>query len=472
MFYAFWFYLAFMLLLGLVSYFRVRTYKDFVLAGAKQGTFSITLSLLAGIIGGSATFGMVSLVSKHGFPAFWWLGVGAIFLALQALFLAKPVRRLDAYSLAHITEIVIDKKSSLYISFIICVAWTGIIAAQFTALGQLLGLMLDVENPEYLIALVAVFVILYTLLGGQFSILQTDSFQFLLLFSTVLLIFFLFYFTDYSYVSGGNMGGDSWMMGWWDFKVLEWENIRDNLSARFELFNASFDGYELLYLSLLVGFSYFVGPDIFSRNLSAKSAKVAQRATLIAAFFLMVFAICMTYIGLWVNASILSQTDSHLLVVLINDYLPLPLAILFCIGLISALISSADTCLMSTATILGNDILRTKSIAHIRVYILIIGSISLSLALFQDDIIKLLIGAYSVYVPGFVVPLSTALFCYKKREVNKNLLFLAIFLGSVLGLCSNIFQMHNLALYGIGVSALLSLLSLVNLRSFFCRKLY
>jgi len=448
------FYLIFMLALGILSYYKINSYKDFVIAGAKQNTMSVSLSLLAGIVGSSATFGMVSLVSTHGFPAFWWLGTGAFFLMLQAILLTKPVRELNAYSLPHVARIVMGEKASLYISYIILFTWIGIIAAQFTALGQIISIMIDIQNPKIIIAIIAIFVIIYTLLGGQLSILKTDAYQFILLFSSMLLIFFLLYFTNYHY---SNTFVPSSVIS---FDLLDWQTIHTNLSNKFELMNERFNSYDLLYLSLLAGLAFFVGPDIFSRNLSAKNAKIAQQSTFITAFLLIIFALIMTYIALWVNEFIVSHKETNLLIPLITDYLPLPIAILFSIGLISALISSADTCLMSTAIILSNDILKKRNIKYTRIFISVIGLIALSLALFQDDIISLLLGAYSVYVPGVVLPLSIAIYFYKKRPVNQSLLFFGMFCGSFLGLSSNLAKMPNLAIYGIIVSAFFGLMSI------------
>ncbi len=441
---AFFVYLSLLLILGILSHQKIKTYKDFTLAGANQSTFNVSLSLLATMIGGSATFGMLALVQNKGFPALWWLGSGAFFLVLQARFLAKPVRKLNAYSLPHLANIVINPTASVYIASIICITWIGIIASQFIALEYLLTLIMPQVSLDFSIGIVAIFVIIYTLLGGQYSIFKTDALQFLILFFTVLSIFILIYFTTYF---NQNL-------------AFEWQSsqaIFADLSSKFELFNESFGFSDFIYIFLIVGLSYFVGPDIFSRNLAAKDSKTAQKSTYIAAFFLLVFAIMMIYIALWVNQNL--GTNGNALIVLIKDYLPLPLAILLSLGLISALISSADTCLMSTATIISNDILKSKSISKLRLIILTVGIMALALAIYKNNIISLLLSAYAVYVPGVVIPLGLALFLHEKIQPNTNILMLGIIVGSGLGLLATIIKMPNLSLYGLGLSAFLSILA-------------
>lgn len=460
---ALWIYIFFMLALGITSYFNVKSYKDFTLAGAKGSTTHITFSLLASMIGSSATFGMVALTQKHGFPAFWWLGAGAFFLTLQALFLAKPVRKLNAYSLPDVARKVISEKASFYISFIISISWIGIIAAQFIALGQIVSIMIDGQNTQIFITIIGILITLYAFLGGQLSIIRTDSYQFILLFSAVLLIFILLYFTE-QYATF--FSKTSLELNFSQLQLLSFDNIIHNLSEKFQLFNETFSPSDLLYLALVAGLAFFVGPDIFTRNFAAKNAEVAQRATFISAFILLFFSIIISYIALWILQVISSghlpaDSSQNLLIILIKNFLPIPLGTLFAIGLISALISSADTCLMSCAVILSHDIFKNKNIKQTRIFILLIGTIALCLALFKGDIIALLIGAYSVYVPGVVFPLAFSIYFYTTCKLNPQLLFLAILSGSILGLCSNLLQMPNLALYGILCSALLSLASFI-----------
>ncbi len=440
----FYIYLGLLLLLGIISYKSIKTYKDFVLAGAKQGTFNISLSLLASMIGGSATIGMLSLVQSKGFPAIWWLGSGAFFLILQGYFLASPVRSLNAYSLPHLARIVINPSASIYIASIICITWIGIIASQFIALEYLLALVLPSVNTDLSIGIVAFFVIIYTLLGGQHSIIKTDAVQFIILFLTIFSIFILAYFSNY-------FSNDAFVM-------LSPTEIINNLGAKFELFNPNFGFYDFIYIFLIVGLAYFVGPDIFSRNLSAKDARTAKISTYISAVLLFTFAIIMIYTALWLNNNI-SASGANALILFIQEHLPLPLAALLTLGLISALISSADTCLMSTATIISNDILQSKSLAKLRLIILFVGLLALGLAIYKNIFIALLLSSYAVYVPGVVVPLGSSIYFYQKKAQNTKLIMLAIVLGSGLGLLSTFLKIPSLSLYGLGFSALFSFLA-------------
>ena len=54
-------YFAIMMGIGLYSIFKIKSSKDFYVAGAKGGIWSITGSLLATILGSSAILGTINL---------------------------------------------------------------------------------------------------------------------------------------------------------------------------------------------------------------------------------------------------------------------------------------------------------------------------------------------------------------------------------------------------------------------------
>ena len=63
------------------------------------------------------------------------------------------------------------------VALVIAVSWVGVIAAQFVGLGYFLNLLVD-DASEVMVIISALLVILYTLLGGQLSVVKTDVLQF------------------------------------------------------------------------------------------------------------------------------------------------------------------------------------------------------------------------------------------------------------------------------------------------------
>ena len=82
--------------------FKVKNFDDYVVAGRKQSSPFVFMSLMATVLGASATVGIAARAESIGFAAFWWLAVGAIGFWFQAAFLSKPVHDLDVRTLPEI----------------------------------------------------------------------------------------------------------------------------------------------------------------------------------------------------------------------------------------------------------------------------------------------------------------------------------------------------------------------------------
>ena len=114
-----------MILIGALSYRRIKGIESFFVADRRGSHLLITGSLMATIVGGSSTIGMAGLGFEKGLVGAWWLLVGVVGLLVLAFSLAKRVRR---YSLYTLPELLGDQYGSgvkLVASVIICVAWLG-----------------------------------------------------------------------------------------------------------------------------------------------------------------------------------------------------------------------------------------------------------------------------------------------------------------------------------------------------------
>lgn len=423
--------LIYFLVLGFIcvrDWFKVNNFDDYVVAGRKQTSPFVFMSLMATVLGASATVGIAARAENIGFAAFWWLGVGAIGFWFQAAFLSKPIHDLDVRTLPELAEKTVGKVGRKLVGFIIAVSWIGIIAAQFAAVAGFIGLVLGHDARTMSVVITAAIVIIYTLLGGQLSVVRTDALQFGIL--TVGFVAAAIYCMT---------AGD-------EATLIETaaENAASTVASLgdFSLLNEKFGIADLAMMLFTVGGAYFLGPDVISRNLVAKDATAAKKAVIIGSFAILVFSVIIVYLGMWAHAyaggisAVAAGAGSAVnpLFRLASSVLPLPLAALLSVGLLSALLSSADTCLINSAAIFGSDILGSKRIAVVRILVVIIGLIAMVLALGGKDIISLLTMAYSVYTPGIVAPLAVAIIAHKKFNIKKNLWYAGVCLGGLFGL--------------------------------------
>lgn len=398
----------------------------FITSGGRAGVVLCALSLVSTIIGGSATLGMGALAQKTGAAAFWWLGVGAIGLFIHGLFIAPKIRAMQAATLPEVVGLVAGKMAERWAGIIIAVSWIAVTAAQFVALRALLGSMMNPLAAEVLYILIAVAVILHTVWGGQSAVLRTDAFQALLL-----------------------VGGFSAVAFW-----LMFEHPLELGSLDWVPYGEHFGLYDWAKLMLLVGVTYVIGPDMFSRTFSARDGRVARAAALLAAPALVWFGIVITAMAL-VNidspqpiADWLTNASS----------MPMWLKGAIGLGLVSALCGSADTVLLSAAGIVERSLLAHDRTSAVRWMIAIFGALAALSVYVSKDIIGLLLTAYSFFVPGVAIPLLFVLIGPVKA-CNTQFWLSGAVIGGLCGLAGNLTGDASCTMAGMAIAALFALVA-------------
>ncbi len=426
-------YLAVLFSIGIHDYYSIKGFDDYVLAGRKQKQGIVTMSILATVVGASATMGISSLAARYGITAFLWLGSGGIALMLQSVFLSEKVRNLNVYTLPGLAGLTAGREGKILTAVIIVISWTGIIAAQFVALASIASLLTGIKAGALFMIICSAVIIIYTAFGGQFSIMRTDALQFVLLAAGITAALFAV------------MGGSSISMA--DIIRFKGNGSGDTVTI-----------VKIFHLVFIVGGAYFIGPDIFSRNFTSDSAVTARKATMTAGAALLLISIAVTLTGVY--AALLNPgLSENPFIFIIKNAAGKYGAIVIILGLLSAVISSTDTCIMTASAIIGKDIIGRTNVIATRVIVLITGTASLFLALFRKDILSLLTGTYSVFSPGVVFPLFTSLLVYGKRKISKPLWLAAVCAGGLFGIAANVTGKEYLSLAGMAVSAVLSFIS-------------
>lgn len=398
----------------------------FITSGGRAGVVLCALSLVSTIIGGSATLGMGALAQKTGAAAFWWLGVGAIGLFIHGLFIAPKIRAMQAATLPEVVGLVAGKMAERWAGIIIAVSWIAVTAAQFVALRALLGSMMNPLAAEVLYILIAMAVILHTVWGGQSAVLRTDAFQALLL-----------------------VGGFSAVAFW-----LMFEHPLELGSLDWVPYGEHFGLYDWAKLMLLVGVTYVIGPDMFSRTFSARDGRVARAAALLAAPALVWFGIVITAMAL-VNIDSPQPIADWL-----TDASSMPMWLKGAIGLglVSALCGSADTVLLSAAGIVERSLLAHDRTSAVRWMIAIFGALAALSVYVSKDIIGLLLTAYSFFVPGVAIPLLFVLIGPVKA-CNTQFWLSGAVIGGLCGLAGNLTGDASCTMAGMAIAALFALVA-------------
>lgn len=385
-------YLAGMLGIGLFSFRRIRSLSSFYVFDRKGGTVQITGSLLATIVGGSSTLGIAGLGFSRGLVGAWWMLVGAAGLLVLSFWLSEKVRSLEVYTLPEILKAQYNSETAMIISSVlIAAAWIAVIAAQIIAAGKILTALWQFDLQSTMVAVGGV-TIVYTALGGQCSIIKTDLIQSVIILAGIVVCL--------AFIAAAT-GNPSAMAA-----ALPAEHFSFPVSPAFTF-------RDLLLFFLFVGSVFVVGPDIFSRLFCARTPRVAQRASLITACAMIPLAFAIAFIGISARFLLPDIPAENAFPALVMHLLPAGFNALVMAALLAAVMSSADTCMLTAGTIVVNDVLRPalpfelpeKALVFLsRAAVLVIGVLSMVIALKMQGIIGSLLLAYTIYSGGLVIP--------------------------------------------------------------------
>ncbi len=416
------------------------TVENYFVAGRKGSTLLITGSLVATIVGGSATIGMAGLGFSRGLTGAWWLLAGCIGLFLTGIFLAGRIRKYALYTLPQLVEKQYGATVSIVSSILIVIAWVGVIAGQIVATGRILS-VLGMGSPLLWMLIFTFVFVTYTLIGGQKADITTDFMQAIVIFSGILISLVLILI---------KLGG--------------WHGLVQALPENSFAFPVSsqFSGIDLLSYLLLIGLPYVVGPDIYSRLFCARDEVTARKSAVLAALILIPFAFGITIIGMGASVLFPQIGPEQAFPVLVKEYLPPLAGGLVLAGLLSATMSSADSTVMSSSTILTLDIIKRirpglnqrQILLVAKVGIVIMGILALLLALLLKGVINALLFAYTVYTGGVIIPV---LFGFFKDRFKLTWIgaLAAVLGGGCAALASKLGNIAYLDMGAIGISILL-----------------
>ncbi len=438
-------YLIGMLAVGAYAARRMRRLSDFFVAGRKVGTPACTATLCATIMGASATIGMAGLGFKMGLTGAWWLLVGAIGLIILAVTFGGRVRRSAAYTLPELVGKLYDGRTRLAASILITIAWLGIIAGQILGMGAILSALLGWPMVASAGASTLIF-LAYTVLGGQRAVVLTDIVQFAIMVVGICLLT-----VPIAIARAGGLAG-----------------LEAGLPSGHFAFptGPEMGAVDVVSLFLLVGLTYVVGPDIYSRLFLAKDERIAKKSAVATSLCLVPFAFAVVLIGMCARTLLPQISPEQSVPMVIKEMLPIWLGGIAIAAFLAVLMSSADTLLMTTGTIAAWDIYKQyinptatdKEVIKVSRWMMIaIGLLALLVSLLAKGVISALVFAYTMFSGGLIIPVMAG-FYREKLRVNSNGALAGVIGGGAAAFLWKIFGMSTPEPVIVGMVACLILL--------------
>lgn len=401
-------YFILILVIGGISYQKINGHKDFFIAGKNGNSLEIAGSLLATILGSSAILGSVDSAYEIGWAGSWLLLTAALGLMLLYPFL-KYIAKFQNYNLSELLGDIYGIEVQILASFVIPIAWLGVVSSQIIGAAKIVMILSSINYIEAVILSGGVFII-YTFLGGQLSIIKTDFFQLLFILVGVLVTFF--------YIG---------------------ENIKD--IEGLGIVNEKFNYLDVMVLILTYSTTCLVGPDIYSRLFCAKDIIVMKKALIITVAILVPMAFILSGIGIY-GREVLNETHTGLksvLLLIAERKLNRITSIFLYFGLLSAVISSADTTLLTASSLFTQcffkNLKNERSVLVTRYMIIFLGIISIGIALYFKSILGSLLLAIAIYSGAFIVPAILGILGFRSR---KEVVITAIIIGGMLAFIGKI----------------------------------
>ncbi|GGL99040.1 sodium:solute symporter [Glutamicibacter protophormiae] len=396
-------YLAAMLAFGWWGKSRTKNSSDYLVAGRRLGPLLYTGTMAAVVLGGASTVGGVGLGYKWGISGLWLvaaIGAGVILLSLA---FAPTLQKLKVFTVSQMLSLRYGSKSATNTSGIVMLAYTLMLCATSTSAYATIFVVLFDWEKWVAIAVGGAIVVIYSTIGGMWSITLADQVQFVI---KTIGIFALM--LPFSLNAAGGMDG-----------------IRERIGAEF--FDITGIGLQSIITYFVVyTLGLLIGQDIWQRVFTAKTPKVARWGGTTAGIYCIIYGIAGALIGMAARVALpdIAGADTNKDVVyaeVATQLLPVAVGGLVMAAAVAAMMSTASGALIAAATVARTDVTPfvagwfgraievntdenpEHDVRANRIWVLVLGVVTVSLAILVDDVVAALTIAYDILVGGLLV---------------------------------------------------------------------
>lgn len=416
------FYLLGMLSVGFYFLRKNKNADDYYVGGRSLGSFQVGLSVVATDVGGGFSIGLGGLGFLMGLSGSWMLFTGLIGAWMAAVLLIPKVSRLpgfrDLYTFPQVFGHFYSPKVALLAGIISGIGYAGFTSAQILAGAKLASSAFVGLNMRTALLVMGVIIVAYTSFGGIKAVIYTDVIQWL-----ILMVGLIFVAIPLGYRSVGGYAGISEAVA---PEMLSFTNVKWQSLVNW--------GFTIIPI-------WFVGMTLYQRIYACRDERTARRAWFIAGLFEWpVMAMMGVLLGLFSKVAADQGMFAELgyltsegldpemgLPMLLRTVLPVGLLGLVLTAYFSAIMSTADSCLMASSGNAVSDIfgrhlsMRGDSKRVLRLsqtMTLVIGGLAILLATAMENVLELMLYSYAFMVSGLVVPLVGGFYWRRSSSVG------------------------------------------------------
>lgn len=396
------FYLVAMLAFGWWGKSRTKNNSDFLVAGRRLGPFLYTGTMAAVVLGGASTVGGVGLGYKFGISGMWLvIAIGVGVLLLSVLF-APTLQKLKIYTVSQMLSLRYGQETTK-VSGIVMLAYTIMIAATSTGAYATIFVVLFDWERWLAIAVGGAIVLVYSTIGGMWSITLADQVQFIIKTVGIFLLMLPF-----AWNAAGGMDGIRERV---DASFLQWDGIGVQTIITY---------FVVYTLGLLIG------QDIWQRVFTARTPEVARWGGATAGIYCILYGIAGALIGMAAYVALPSIDVANLgkdvvYAEVATHLLPMGIGGIVMAAAVAAMMSTASGSLIAAATVARKDVVPfiaswfgktidtsdssnpEHDVRANRMYVLVLGIIVVLISIVVNDVVFALTIAYDILVGGLLI---------------------------------------------------------------------
>lgn len=434
-------YLIFILLTGLIASKKVKTINDFAISNVRYGKTVIFITMCCSFLGGGFSFGNATEVFKNGIGnifALFGFSIGQIFIGK---YVAKKIDKFKGcISTGSIVGNLYGKNMQIIAGILSTIICSGILGAQVSVMGNIFEVFVGV--PSYIGVIIGFgIVLIYSTLGGIKADVITDIIQFVILIIGMPILFVY---------SLNEIGGIDSVIK--HIPVEYWDIFN----------NSGFVSFTSVFVTLMIG--EMLVPPYVQRLLMGKKAEDTSKATIMSGYASIPFFIMTGMIGLIAYIFNPNMNPEFAMTGLIKSVLPVGLSGLIISSMMAIVLSTADSFLNSAAVGLINDVyipIKTGKVSEkdrlkiVRITNLIIGIISILVALLIPGLIDILTFSYSFWAPTMLPILLLTILGFKLKKIGA---WLGIIIGIISTFVWNVIYCTPFEIDGLIIGFLLNML--------------
>lgn len=378
---------------------------DYYVGGRNMSAGHIGLSVVATDVGGGFSIGLGGLGFVMGLSGSWMLFTGLLGAWLSAVWLIPKVyplaKKHHFLSFPQALHHFYNKRVAFVAGIISLIGYVGFTSSQILAGAKLASATFPSFSLQHAVVIMGVIAVVYTVIGGIKAVIYTDTVQWI-----ILMVGLIFLGIPIGYIKLG---------GWETIQLF----VPDN---QLSLGNITWS--EALNWLITIVPIWFIAMTLYQRVYACKDVNTAKKAWKIAGFFEWpIMAFMGVVLGLFAKVALLqglfteygymasANMDAELgLPLFLRHVLPVGVMGLMMSAYFSAIMSTADSCLMAASGNLITDVLAPyfpnidDNLRVSQCITLIIGALSILLALNMQEVLSLMLHSYAFMVSGLLIP--------------------------------------------------------------------